>query len=275
MTPDGYEARIDLTLTDDFPLAAGDRHHFGAPGEGRSALSAVDHARVRLRAAARIAPLTGKIGYSGAGRRGRACGDRRSSAHEREMSLDRMPGSRRDGWWETAKIVVAGAGHRHGRARLPLSAVQHPVGLDEGDAAGRRLSVRLQAVLRLQPLLVPVRPRTCSRAASSPPSPSAATSSSSSCRATTRPTTSSASSACPATRSRCEDGVALHQRQGSAASVRIGEFVTREDGRPRAPHPGLRGDAAQRRQVHGARQPSRTARSTTSGPTRCRPGTTS
>ncbi len=28
LTPDGYEARIDLTLTDDFPLAAGHRHHF-------------------------------------------------------------------------------------------------------------------------------------------------------------------------------------------------------------------------------------------------------
>ena len=27
ITPQGFEARVDLTLTDDFPLAAGHRHH--------------------------------------------------------------------------------------------------------------------------------------------------------------------------------------------------------------------------------------------------------
>src|SRR5512135_3942339 len=43
--------------------------------------------------------------------------------------------------------------HRAGDPHLPVSALQHPVRLDEGDAAGRRLSVRVEIYLWLQPLL--------------------------------------------------------------------------------------------------------------------------
>ena len=42
--------------------------------------------------------------------------------------------------------------HRAGHPHLPVPAVQHPVRLDEGDAAGRRLPVRVEILLRLQPL---------------------------------------------------------------------------------------------------------------------------
>jgi hypothetical protein len=43
------------------------------------------------------------------------------------------------------------ARHRAGGANLSLSAVQHPVWIDEADAAGRRLPVRGQVCLWLQP----------------------------------------------------------------------------------------------------------------------------
>ena len=39
LTPDGCEARIDLTITDDFPLAAAIVIISGDPGEGRPALT--------------------------------------------------------------------------------------------------------------------------------------------------------------------------------------------------------------------------------------------
>src|SRR5664280_338357 len=45
------------------------------------------------------------------------------------------------------------AGHRAGDPHLPVSALQHPLRLDEGDAAGRRLSVRVEIFLWLQPFL--------------------------------------------------------------------------------------------------------------------------
>ena len=46
--------------------------------------------------------------------------------------------------------------HRGRDPDIPVSAVQHPVRLDDGDVADRRLSVRFQIHVRLQPLLVPV-----------------------------------------------------------------------------------------------------------------------
>ena len=68
-------------------------------------------------------------------------------------------------------------------------------------------------------------------------------------------------------------GIALHQRPGGAArSAWATSSRPEEDGRA---DPALRGDAAQRRQVLSCSTPSRTARSTTSAPTRCRPATTS
>ena len=60
------------------------------------------------------------------------------------------------GWRETIKIIV----HALILAMIVriffYPALQHSLGLDEADPAGRRLSVRLEAGLRLQPLLLPV-----------------------------------------------------------------------------------------------------------------------
>ena len=50
------------------------------------------------------------------------------------------------------------------RAGLPVPALQHSVGLDDPDAAGRRLSVRVEIQLRLQPLFLPVRAQPVLRA---------------------------------------------------------------------------------------------------------------
>src|SRR5262245_55162203 len=49
----------------------------------------------------------------------------------------------------------------HYRARypyLPVPALQYSIGLDEGDAARRRLPFRVEILLRLQPLFVAVLP---------------------------------------------------------------------------------------------------------------------
>ena len=59
-----------------------------------------------------------------------------------------------------------GAADRARLPHLPLPSLQHPVRLDGADAADRRLSVRLEVQLRLQPLLLPDRPLASSRAAS-------------------------------------------------------------------------------------------------------------
>src|SRR3989304_5832659 len=48
------------------------------------------------------------------------------------------------------------AGHRAGDPDLSVSAVQYPLRLDEGDAAGRRLPVRIEIHLWLQPVLAAV-----------------------------------------------------------------------------------------------------------------------
>ena len=94
------------------------------------------------------------------------------------------------------------ADHRARHPDVPVPALQHPVGVDEGDAADRRLSFRLEIFLRLQPLLVPVlatavrRPHLVGHAGSRryrgvPPA-----------EGRLRRTTSSASSVCRATASR-------------------------------------------------------------------------
>src|SRR6185437_12573019 len=52
-----------------------------------------------------------------------------------------------------------GAGDRHVRSHLLLPAVQYSVGLDEGNASDWRLSVRLEALLRLQQIFLSVQSR--------------------------------------------------------------------------------------------------------------------
>ena len=55
-------------------------------------------------------------------------------------------------FWRDHQDRHPGAAARARRADLPVPALQHSVRLDEGDAAGRRLPVRLEIRLRLQPL---------------------------------------------------------------------------------------------------------------------------
>src|SRR6185437_13115198 len=43
--------------------------------------------------------------------------------------------------------------HRPGDPHVPVPALQYPLRLDEGDSAGRRLSVRVEIFVWLQPLL--------------------------------------------------------------------------------------------------------------------------
>ena len=70
-----------------------------------------------------------------------------------------------------------GALDRAGLPHLPLPSLQHSVRLDGADASDRRLSLRLEVQLRLQPLFLPDRPLRSSTAASGKACPSAATSS--------------------------------------------------------------------------------------------------
>ena len=98
---------------------------------------------------------------------------------------------RRGAWLETATIVIEALAI----AMLVRTFLYQPFNIPSGSMKetllDRRLPLRLQALLWLQPLFV-LQPDPVRTAASSPPSPSAATSSSSSCRATIPPTTSSA-----------------------------------------------------------------------------------
>ena len=162
------------------------------------------------------------------------CRTARSAIEEHERGFRRRQGRRqrlaRDG---QDRHTCADPGDHC--PHLLLSALQHPVRLDEGHAAGGRLPVRLQAVLRLQPLLLPLRPRSRSTVASSGPSPSAATWSCSSCRATPTRTTSSASSACRATRSSCATASSTSTaRRAARAGRRLSRSRRSMGGRSRA-----------------------------------------
>ena len=127
-------------------------------------------------------------------------------------------------------------------AHLPLRAVQHPVGLDEADAAGRRLPVRVQVRLRLQQALAAVQPAAVRGPDRRRSCRSAATSRCSSCRPTIAPTTSSASSACPATSCRSTDGV-LYVNGEPASRVRLEDFYD-DDGTEQRRAGALPRDAA-------------------------------
>ena len=60
------------------------------------------------------------------------------------------------GWGETLRTVVYAVLIAVVVRTFADRAVQHPLGVDDPDAAGRRLSVRLQVFLRLQQALLPV-----------------------------------------------------------------------------------------------------------------------
>src|SRR5450759_5407735 len=56
-------------------------------------------------------------------------------------------------YWRNNPRDFSRVGHRTGDPHFPVSALQYPVRLDEGDAAGRRLPVRVEIHVWLQPLL--------------------------------------------------------------------------------------------------------------------------
>ena len=154
------------------------------------------------------------------------------------------------GWRETIKIIVHAPHPGDDRAHLLLSALQHPFGLDEVDAAGRRLPVRVQAVLRLQPLLLPVGHHPLQAAASSPPSPSAATWSVFKLPRDNSTDFIKRVIGLPGDEIAMRGGV-LYINGQAVPKVRKGDFISPEE---RPADPALRGDAAQRRQVPRARR---------------------
>src|SRR5205823_4152496 len=78
---------------------------------------------------------------------------RASEAHARDHSRTKAEGRR------IRRNRTRGDPRPADRGRdphLPVPAVQYPVRLDDGNAADRRLPVRVEVHIRLQPLLVPV-----------------------------------------------------------------------------------------------------------------------
>ena len=141
-----------------------------------------------------------------------------------------MPERKSGGIRETFKTLVYAVAIALLVRTFAVRAVQHPVGLDEADASGGRLSVRVEIRLRLQPLFRAAGAAAVLRPDLRAPARSAATSWCSSCRATTRPTTSSGSWACRATGSRCWTGCC----RSTAKPVqleRVGDFDEDFDGR--------------------------------------------
>ena len=74
------------------------------------------------------------------------------------MSVTSGTKRKEGGFGETDPRDLSRADHRAGDPHLPVSAVQYSLRLDEGDAAGRRLSVRVEIQLRLQQYSLPLSP---------------------------------------------------------------------------------------------------------------------
>ena len=163
------------------------------------------------------------------------------------------------------------ADHRAGHPHLPVPAVQHSVRLDEGDAAGRRLPVRLEIFLRLQPLSRCRSRRRCSPAASSASAPRARR------RRGVPPAAATTSTdyikrviGLPGDRIQMIDGVLQHQRRAGQARARRGfrrdRGRRRHDARSSAGRRRCRTASATTRSIW-----STTASTTTPRSTPCRP----
>ena len=175
------------------PAGAGHRHHFGrARSAARKTLHGLERqeSSIRQTAYAMLSAIFIACRMSAATRSpGRVCRMAGREADERDI---RNKTERRRRCRNSPRDYSC-ADHRAGDPHLPVPAVQYSVRLDEGDAAGRRLPVRVEIHLRLQPIFVAVVAAAVFRARlPAAGCPSAATSSCSACRRILRPITSSA-----------------------------------------------------------------------------------
>ena len=143
ITPAGYAAQIDVTLTDEGPSAQAIVIISACRLKGRAGLILVRPRFLWRTAAFLIAPVRAGLQDARGARQWR---------DKRPMSVIRNK-TKRGRHWRNHPRNFSRAGHRAGNPHLPVSALQYPVRLDEGDAAGRRLPVRVEIFLRLQPLL--------------------------------------------------------------------------------------------------------------------------
>ena len=121
------------------------------------------------------------------------------------------------------------ADHRTRHPHVPVPAVQYPIRLDDGDAADRRLSVRVEIFLRLHPFFAAVLAAVFLRPHLRLRSPTAATSSCSACRRTTSTDYIKRVIGLPGDKIQMIDGV-LNINGTPVKRERIDDFVTDEDG---------------------------------------------
>src|SRR4029453_18533965 len=82
-------------------------------------------------------------------------------ADERDIASNEK---KRGGYCGDGARDLSRSHHCARHSHIPVPALQYSVGLDEGNAAGRRLSFRIEIFLRLHPLFFAVLPAAVSRA---------------------------------------------------------------------------------------------------------------
>ena len=252
ITPAGHEARIDLTITDECPLAQAFVVISAVPGATRCstrrelgpAISDQTFRQrlgpsVRLRCAA-LQPLQG--------RRGRDVPWQGREADERDHQ---NKSGKKAAFAETIRVIIHALIIALVIRTFLFQPFNIPVRLDEGDAAGRRLPVRVEISYGYSHYSLPFSPPLFSGRILGVRSRSAATSWCSGCRRTTSTDYIKRVIGLPGDRIQMIDGV-LHINGQPVKRERIEDFVETEDGRGDSAS-SAGGDAAERRELLHAR----------------------